>query len=72
MVLPGWEDSTALSLLLERESLTTMVVALILVFFLGLFRVGLRWYGEKRLGVRPVRIRQQVRREFNAFVDTAG
>jgi hypothetical protein len=72
MVLPGWEDSTALSLLMERESLATMVAALILVFFLGLLRVGLRWYGERRLGVRPVRIRQQVRRAFHAFVDTAG
>jgi hypothetical protein len=72
LVLPGWEDSTALSLLMERESLATMVAALILVFLLGLLRVGLRWYGEKRLGIRPVRIRQQVRRAFHAFVDTAG
>lgn len=69
-VLPGWEDSTALSLLMERESLATMVLALSLVFFLGLLRVGLRWYGETRLGVRPVRIRQQARRALQAFVDT--
>jgi len=70
--LPGWEDSTAISLLLERESLATMVAALILVFLLGLLRVGLRWYGERRLGIRPVRVRQQIRRAFHAFVDTAG
>ncbi len=70
--LPGWEDSTAISLLMERESLATMVVALVFVFLLGLLRVGLRWYGERRLGVRPVRIRQQIRRAFSAFVDTAG
>ncbi len=70
-LLPGWEDSTAISLLLERESLATMVVALILVFLLGLLRVGLRWYGERRLGVRPVRVRQQIRRAIHAFVDTA-
>jgi hypothetical protein len=69
-ILPGWEDSTAVSLLMERESLATMVVALILVFFLGLLRVGLRWYGERRLGIQPVRVRQQVRRAFHAFVDT--
>jgi len=69
-LLPGWEESTAISLLMERESLATMVAALILMFHLGLLRVGLRWYGEKRLGVRPVRIRQQVRRAFQAFVDT--
>jgi hypothetical protein len=71
-LLPGWEDSTAISLLMERESLATMVVALTLVFLLGLLRVGLRWYGERRLGIRPVRVRQQIRRAFHAFVDTAG
>jgi hypothetical protein len=49
-----------------------MVAALILVFLLGLLRVGLRWYGERRLGIRPVRVRQQIRRAFYAFVDTAG
>jgi len=70
--LPGWEDSVAMSLMLERESLATLVIALALVVLLGLLRVGLRWYGESRLGVRPVRFRQQVRRAFHAFVDTAG
>jgi Transglutaminase-like superfamily len=70
-ILPGWEDSTAISLLMERESMATIVVALLFVFLLGLLRVGLRWYGERRLGIRPVRIRQQVRRAFSAFVDTA-
>jgi hypothetical protein len=71
-LLPGWEDSTAVSLLLERESLAILVFALTLLFLLGLLRVGLRWYGEHRLGIRPVRVRQQVRRAFRAFVDTAG
>jgi hypothetical protein len=71
-LLPGWEDSTAISLLMERESLATMVAALVLVFLLGLLRVGLRWYGERRLGIRPVRVRQQIRRAFHAFVDTTG
>jgi Transglutaminase-like superfamily len=70
-LLPGWEDSTAVSLLLERESLATMVAALILVFLLGLLRVGLRWYGERHLELRPVRVRHQVRRAVQAFVDTA-
>lgn len=71
-LLPGWEDSTAVSLLMERQSLAIMVAALVLVFLLGLLRVGLRWYGEKRLGIRPVRVRQQIRRAFHAFVDTTG
>lgn len=71
-LLPGWEDSTALSLLMERTSLATMVAALVSVFLLGLLRVGLRWYGERRLGIQPLRVRQQVRRAFHAFVDTTG
>jgi hypothetical protein len=71
-LLPGWEDSTAVSLLLERESLAMLVFGLTLLFLLALLRVVLRWYGERRLGFRPVRVRQQVRRAFRAFVDTAG
>jgi len=70
-VLPGWEDSVALSLMLERESLATFVSAVAFLIIFGLFRLGLRWYGERRLGVRPIRFRQQVRRAFQAFVDTA-
>jgi len=70
--VPGWEDSVTVSLMLERESLAAMVITLLLVAFLALVRIGLRWYGERRLGVRPVRIRQQFRRALHAFVDTAG
>jgi hypothetical protein len=70
-LLPGWQDSTAVSLLLERKSLATLVFALTLLFLLALLRVALRWYGERRLGLRPVRVRHQIRRAFHAFVDTA-
>lgn len=69
---PGWEDSTAASLLLERDSLATLVFALTLLFMLGLLRVALRWYAERKLGLRPIRVRQQIRRAFHAFVDTTG
>jgi Transglutaminase-like superfamily len=71
-LLPGWEDSVAVSLMLERESLATFVISFVFVLLLGCFRAGMRWFGENRLGVRPVRFRQQVRRAFQAFVDTAG
>ena len=70
-LLPRWEDSTALSLLLERESLATVVLAIILVSFLALLRAGLRWYGEKRLRLRPMRFRDQFQRACDAFLDTA-
>jgi hypothetical protein len=71
LLLPGWEDSTTMSLLLERSSLAAMVFALVLVFLLSLMRVLLRWYGEKRMGLRAIRIREQVRRACVAFLDTA-
>lgn len=71
-LLPGWEDSTAMSLLLERESLATMALAIILVLFMAFLRVVLRWYGEKRLRLRPIRFREQFRRACYAFLDTAG
>lgn len=67
---PGWEDSTSVSLLLERESLALLVFALAILFLLALLRVGLRWYGERKLGLRPIRVRQQIRRALHAFVDT--
>jgi hypothetical protein len=70
--LPGWEDSTTTTLLAERESFALMLASFCLVIFLIILRVSLRWYGEKRLGVRTLRIREQIRRAFGAFVDTAG
>jgi hypothetical protein len=69
-LLPGWQDSSAVSLLMERESLEVLVLAFVLIFLLGLLRVGLRWYGETRIGIQPVRVRQQILRAYHAFVDT--
>ena len=69
-IWPGWEDSTAVSLLLERDSLAMLVLALAVLFLLALLRVALRWYGERKLGLRPIRVRQQIRRALHAFVDT--
>jgi hypothetical protein len=71
-MLPGWEDSATTSLLAERESFAFVLASLCLVVFLTLLRVSLRWYGEKRLGVRTLRMREQIRRAFGAFVDTVG
>jgi len=66
---PGWEDTPTMTLLVERESFAALVASFLLVIFLVLFRAGLRWYGEKRLGVHSVRIRQQIRRACHAFLD---
>jgi Transglutaminase-like superfamily len=71
-LLPGWESSAAMSLVPERESLVATILAVILVLFLALLRVVLRWYGEKRLRLRLIRFREQFRRACYAFLDTAG
>jgi len=71
LLLPGWEDSTTMSLLVERQSLAVMVVAITVLLFLSLVRISLRWYGERQLGFRAVRIRDQIRRACAAFLDTA-
>ncbi|MGA8220807.1 MAG: hypothetical protein WB780_04070 [Candidatus Acidiferrales bacterium] len=70
-LLPGWEDSALVSLLAERESLAVMLASILLVLFLILLRLVLRWYGEKRLGLRAPRVRVQIRRAVDAFLDTA-
>lgn len=69
--LPGWEDSTTMTLLVERESFAAVVVSTVLVLLLFLLRVLMRWYGERRLGLRTIRIRDQVRRALHAFLETA-
>jgi hypothetical protein len=66
---PGWEDTPTMTLLVERESFAAMTASFLLVIFLVLLRACLRWYGEKRLGVHSVRIRQQILRACHAFLD---
>ncbi len=68
-VVPGWEDMPFMTLLVERESFAAMVSSFLLLIFLIVLRTSLRWYGEKRLGVHSVRIRQQLRRACDAFLD---
>jgi hypothetical protein len=70
--LPRSEDSALVSLLAERESLAMMLASICLVMFLILLRASLRWYGERRLGVHTLRVREQIRRAFDAFLNTAG
>jgi hypothetical protein len=67
-VAPSWEDSIYWTLLLERESFAALWIALFLVFFLAGVRFFLRWYGESRLGLRRVRLRNQLLRAARAFL----
>jgi len=67
---PGWEDSVTASLLLERESLATMVGSMLLLMVLILARVFLRWYGARRLGIHPPEMAARALRAWGAFFDS--
>jgi Transglutaminase-like superfamily len=67
-LLPGWEDSMVTSLLLERESLATLVIAILSIMLLVLIRISLRWYGSNRLGIHPSLIRARVLRACSALL----
>jgi hypothetical protein len=67
--VPGWEDMPFMTLLVERESFAAMVSSILLLILLILLRTALNWFGEKRLGLHSVHIRQQLRRACHAFLD---
>jgi hypothetical protein len=70
-VAPDWTEASAVSLLAERVSLVAVLASFLLILFLFLLRVLLRWYGEKKLGVRTSRVRKQLVRAWNAFLRPA-
>ena len=70
-VVPGWEDSMTMTLLVERESFAAVVASILLVIFLLLLRFSLRWFGEARLGIRATRLRSKIYRAGVAFLDPA-
>ncbi len=61
-VAPGWEESVNWTLVLERESSLLTIMALLVLCFGLASRSVLSWYGEKRLGIDRVRVREQVLR----------
>jgi len=69
---PNWQESAVLSLLLERESLATLVTAAFFLVLFAVWRAALRWYGGKRLGVQAVRIRDRVRQAWRISPDAVG
>ena len=53
---------------MERESLASVVAMIMIALLLALVRVSLRWYGENRLRVYPMHLREQLRRAYRAFL----
>jgi len=58
-LLPGWEDSATMTLVVERESFTALVASIALAVFLILVRMTLRWYGSK-FGIHPPLARERL------------
>ena len=69
--MPGWDDSVGLSLIMERQSLAAMIVAIAILLFLSLLRSLLRWYGERHFQISSVRIRRRLFDAYQAFLKTS-
>ena len=68
-LIPHWEDSTIMTLLVERESFAAEIVALLLLIVALLLRTTVRWYGEERLGICSVHVREKLWRAGVAFLN---
>jgi hypothetical protein len=58
--MPTWEGSATVTLLVERDSFTALVISLLLLMFVVILRVFLRWYGLRQLGVQPPQVRRRL------------
>jgi hypothetical protein len=63
-VLPGWEGAPITTMFVERESFAAMISAFLFFVLLLLLRISLRWYGQTRLGIRPIRMRDGLSRIY--------
>jgi hypothetical protein len=66
---PTWSDSLFWTMLVERESFGFMILSFIIFVSLLFFRVALRWYAEKRLGLRTSRMRTHLARIGAAWLE---
>ena len=70
-VIPDWDGSATMTLLVERESFAAMIVSVLMLILLILLRTSIRWYGENRLGVHSMHLREQLRQAYSAFLNAA-
>jgi Transglutaminase-like superfamily len=52
-LVPGWSDSSMVSLILERDSLALFALSLVLVAYFAAARLLLRWYAASLLSLHP-------------------
>ncbi len=67
---PNWEETIHWSLLLERASYALLISSAGIFSFLVLLRAILSWYGDKKLGVRRVHLREQLARAGIALLSS--
>lgn len=69
-LLPSWDDSATMTLLVERESFTALVTSMALAILLILLRIFLGGYADRRLKIRRLRVRQRLAQVCTAFFNT--
>lgn len=67
-LLPRWQDSALISLIVERESLLILDIALLLALLLLAFRLVLFWFAAARLGIHSVPVSSRLRCAYRAFL----
>jgi hypothetical protein len=60
-LLPGWEDSATMTLMVERESFAVLVASMVLAIILTLLRISLRWYSRRKFGIHLPFVRDRLR-----------
>jgi hypothetical protein len=68
-LLPGWEDSATMTLVVERESFTALIASMVLALLLILLRISLRWYSRRKFGIHPPFVRKRLLRAYAALFD---
>jgi hypothetical protein len=68
-IWPSWETTINWTLLVERESFAMLVASSLLLCFAVAMRLLLAWYCFRRLGIRRIRLRDQIKRATQVLVD---
>lgn len=67
---PSWEEAFNWSLLVERESYALLISSLLCFLLLLVLRAVLAWYGDHKLGISRMRLREQLVRAGMALLSS--
>ncbi len=71
-IFPQWQDSAAISLIVERDSLLALAATLIATLGFFCLRILLHWYANRRLYIFYPSIAQRLRYAARGFMNPAG